>query len=70
MITFKLNSKTPFPSTSSGQHALLVTGLGPVGLAAALVARAMGVRRVYGTDANAYRLRFALDKVCMQPGSA
>lgn len=51
------------PSLCSGRHSLLVTGLGPVGLAAALVGRALGVRRIYGTDTNAYRLQFAKDKV-------
>ena len=39
----------------SGRDTLLVTGLGPVGLAAAMLARAMGVRQVVGTDVAAER---------------
>jgi threonine dehydrogenase-like Zn-dependent dehydrogenase len=34
----------------SGDDAVLVTGLGPVGLAAAMLARALGARQVIGTD--------------------
>jgi threonine dehydrogenase-like Zn-dependent dehydrogenase len=43
----------------SGRDSLLVTGLGPVGLAAAMLARAMGVGQVVGTDVSAERLALA-----------
>jgi threonine dehydrogenase-like Zn-dependent dehydrogenase len=43
----------------SGRDSLLVTGLGPVGLAAAMLARAMGVGQVVGTDVSAERLDLA-----------
>ncbi|MFN2606663.1 MAG: zinc-binding dehydrogenase [Acidimicrobiales bacterium] len=43
----------------SGRDAVLVTGLGPVGLAAGLLARAMGARRVIGADVVAARLELA-----------
>ena len=39
----------------SGRDAVLVTGLGPVGLAAALLAKAMGAERVIGMDVGAPR---------------
>src|SRR4051794_36597107 len=39
----------------SGRDSLLVTGLGPVGLAAAMLARALGARPVGGTDVSAAR---------------
>ena len=45
----------------SGRDTLLVTGLGPVGLAAAMLARAMGVGPVIGTDVSAERLRLATE---------
>jgi threonine dehydrogenase-like Zn-dependent dehydrogenase len=45
----------------SGRDTLLVTGLGPVGLAAAMLARASGVGLVVGTDVSAERLRLATD---------
>jgi threonine dehydrogenase-like Zn-dependent dehydrogenase len=45
----------------SGRDSLLVTGLGPVGLAAALLARAMGVGPIVGTDVSAERTRLATD---------
>jgi threonine dehydrogenase-like Zn-dependent dehydrogenase len=35
---------------ASGRDRLLVTGLGPVGLAVAMLARGLGVRRILGTD--------------------
>jgi threonine dehydrogenase-like Zn-dependent dehydrogenase len=44
----------------SGRDSLLVTGLGPVGLAAAMLARAMGVGAVVGTDVSAERRDLAL----------
>ncbi len=43
----------------SGRDELLVTGLGPVGLAAAMLARAMGASPVVGTDVSPERLRLA-----------
>lgn len=45
----------------SGRDSLLVTGLGPVGLAAAMLARAMGAGPVVGTDASAERMSLATD---------
>jgi threonine dehydrogenase-like Zn-dependent dehydrogenase len=45
----------------SGLDSLLVTGLGPVGLAAAMLARAMGAGPVVGTDVSPERLRLAAD---------
>ena len=43
----------------SGDDAVLVTGLGPVGLATAMLARAMGARQVIGTDVVSDRLELA-----------
>jgi len=40
----------------SGADRLLVTGLGPVGLAAAMLGRALGVKEVIGVDTSAERL--------------
>jgi threonine dehydrogenase-like Zn-dependent dehydrogenase len=45
----------------SGRDTLLVTGLGPVGLAAAMLARAMGVGLVVGTDVSPERRGIALE---------
>ena len=45
----------------SGQDRLLITGLGPVGLAAAMLARAMGAGPIIGTDLAPERLRIARD---------
>ena len=45
----------------SGRDRLLITGLGPVGLAAAMLARAMGAGPVIGTDVAPQRLRLARD---------
>src|SRR3954465_13059146 len=45
----------------SGRDNLLITGLGPVGLAAAMLARAMGVGPIVGTDVSAERMRLATD---------
>lgn len=44
-----------------GTHAVLVTGLGPVGLAAAALCRAMGAHRVIGIDVVPERLAIARD---------
>jgi len=43
----------------SGDDAVLVTGLGPVGLATAMLARAMGSRLIIGTDIAPGRLALA-----------
>lgn len=43
----------------NGRDRLLVTGLGPVGLAAAMLGRAMGVRTVLGTDPSQARRTLA-----------
>lgn len=45
----------------SGQDRLLITGLGPVGLAAAMLGKALGVTHVIGTDMSEARLRLATD---------
>jgi threonine dehydrogenase-like Zn-dependent dehydrogenase len=45
----------------SGLDSLLVTGLGPVGLAAAMLARAMGAGPIVGTDVSTDRLALALE---------
>ncbi len=45
----------------SGLDRLLVTGLGPVGLAAAMLGKAMGATEVIGTDIAPGRLDFARD---------
>ncbi len=44
----------------SGRDTVLVTGLGPVGLAAGLLAKAMGAHRVIGLDVGAPRTGLAL----------
>lgn len=44
----------------SGQDKLLVTGLGPVGLAAAMLGRALGVGTVIGTDLSEERRALAV----------
>lgn len=43
----------------SGTDAVLVTGLGPVGLAALMLAKAMGAEKLIATDINEYRCRLA-----------
>ena len=43
----------------SGRDAVLVTGMGPVGLAVGLLARAMGAEKVIGVDVEASRLALA-----------
>ncbi len=45
----------------SGRDTLLVTGLGPVGLAAAMLARGMGVGHVVGTDLSPERRRIGVE---------
>ena len=43
----------------SGNDAVLITGLGPVGLAAAMLAKAMGASKVIGTEAIPERIKIA-----------
>jgi threonine dehydrogenase-like Zn-dependent dehydrogenase len=43
----------------NGNHSVLITGLGPVGLAAAAVCRKMGAEQIIGIDPLAERLRLA-----------
>lgn len=43
----------------SGNDAVLVTGLGPVGLAALMLARAMGANHLIGVEMNPYRIELA-----------
>ncbi len=45
----------------SGQDRLLVTGLGPVGLAAAMIGRALGSTTIIGTDISDQRLSLAVN---------
>jgi threonine dehydrogenase-like Zn-dependent dehydrogenase len=45
----------------SGQDRLLVTGLGPVGLAAAMLGRALGATTILGTDMSESRLALATE---------
>jgi threonine dehydrogenase-like Zn-dependent dehydrogenase len=45
----------------SGRDSLLVTGLGPVGMAVAMLARALGAAPIVGTDVSAERRRLAVD---------
>ncbi|MCL1820891.1 MAG: zinc-binding dehydrogenase [Oscillospiraceae bacterium] len=46
----------------SGTDAVLVTGLGPIGLAALMLARAMGAEKLFGMDTNQYRCELAREK--------
>jgi len=49
----------------SGNDAVLITGLGPVGLAAAALCRKLGAERILGVDAIEERLRIAREmKLC------
>ena len=43
----------------SGDHAVLITGLGPVGLAAAALSRKMGAQQVFGIDVVPERVKLA-----------
>ena len=45
-----------------GQDSLLITGLGPVGLAAAMIGRGLGARMIIGTDISEARIALAKDK--------
>ncbi|EDY84154.1 Alcohol dehydrogenase GroES-like domain family [Verrucomicrobiia bacterium DG1235] len=44
-----------------GNDAVLITGLGPVGLATAMLAKALGAQKIIGTDALEPRLKIAKD---------
>jgi threonine dehydrogenase-like Zn-dependent dehydrogenase len=46
----------------SGNDAVLVVGLGPVGLATLMLAKAMGAQKLIGVDVTAERRRIAQDK--------
>ena len=43
----------------SGKDNVLVTGLGPVGLAAAMLCKAMGAPKIYGIEFNPFRIELA-----------
>ena len=43
----------------SGNDSVLVTGLGPVGLATAMLCKAMGAQKIFGIEANAFRIELA-----------
>ena len=45
----------------SGRDRLLITGMGPVGLAAAMLGRALGAGPIFGTDLSPSRLALASD---------
>ena len=45
-----------------GDHDVLVVGLGPVGLATAMLCRAMGAKRIVGVDVSEERMQIAMDK--------
>lgn len=57
----------------SGNHTVLVTGLGPVGLAALMLARAMGADKLIGVEMNDYRIQLAkklgLADLIIKPGA-
>ncbi len=52
----------------SGNDAVLVVGLGPVGLAACMLARAMGAEKVIGVDTVPERLEIAREKGLVDHG--
>jgi threonine dehydrogenase-like Zn-dependent dehydrogenase len=54
----------------SGRDRLLVTGLGPVGLAAAMLGRAMGATSVIGSDPSPERVRLAEELGLVDVGCA
>jgi threonine dehydrogenase-like Zn-dependent dehydrogenase len=43
----------------SGNDTVLVVGLGPVGLATAMLCKAMGAQKIFGIEANAFRIDLA-----------
>lgn len=52
----------------SGNHTVLVVGLGPVGLASCMLAKAMGANKVIGVDTVEERLGIALEKGLVDDG--
>src|SRR5690554_1567693 len=46
----------------SGNDQVLITGLGPVGLAACMLAKALGANKIVATDISEERCQIALDK--------
>ncbi|MGC4106664.1 MAG: zinc-binding dehydrogenase [Thermomicrobiales bacterium] len=52
----------------SGRDRVLVTGMGPVGMAVGVLAKAMGASTVIGTDVAAERLSFALEVGAIDEG--
>jgi threonine dehydrogenase-like Zn-dependent dehydrogenase len=48
--------------TIGGNDAVLVVGLGPVGLATLMLAKAMGAEKLIGVDVDASRCQLAMDK--------
>jgi D-arabinose 1-dehydrogenase-like Zn-dependent alcohol dehydrogenase len=45
----------------SGNHDVLITGLGPVGLAAGALCRKLGANRIIGIDISPERMKLAKD---------
>jgi len=45
----------------NGDHAVLITGLGPVGLAAAALSRKLGAHKIIGIDVVPERMKIAMD---------
>jgi threonine dehydrogenase-like Zn-dependent dehydrogenase len=43
----------------SGNDSVLVVGLGPVGLAVAMLCKSMGAQKIFGIESNAYRIDLA-----------
>ena len=56
----------------SGNDAVLVTGLGPVGLATLMLCKALGAKKLIGVESNPYRIELAkklgLADVVLEPG--
>ncbi len=52
----------------SGRDTVLVTGVGPVGMAAGMLAKAMGAHRVLGVDVSAERVALARELGCIDEG--
>ena len=54
----------------NGNHAVLITGLGPVGLATAALCRKLGASKIIGIDVVAERMKLARDLEPVRRGSA